>query len=133
MPTDIDLPLRRDKTAIWDAVAQKRVLGVWEDVDLTGATIRLVARTAVGDDDQTPVLDLSSAAPTASGSITIDPDQVANKGRYSVRVEAAATADTTDWPDDEPRYYPFEIEMEESTGELTALAAGVVKYLPDVR
>jgi hypothetical protein len=133
MPTAIDLPLRRDKTTIWDGVAQKRVLGVWTDVDLTGATLRLVARAAVGDEDPTPVLSLSSDAPTSSGSISIDPDQVTNKGRYTVRVEAAATSDPTDWPDDAVRYYPFEIELEETTGELTTLAEGVVKYAPDVR
>lgn len=132
MPATIDLPLRRDKTMIWDGVAQKRVNGVWAEIDLTGSTIRLVARAAVGDEDPSPVLSLDSSSPSPSGTVTLDPDQVANKGRYTVRVEAAATADPTDWPDDEVRYYPYELELTEATGEVTTLAEGVVKYAPDV-
>lgn len=132
MGSTIDLPLRRDKTMIWDGVAQKRVNGVWSNIDLTGATLRFVARVAVGDEDPTPILSLDSTAPTPEGSISIDGDQVTNRGAYVLRVEAAATSDTTDFPIDEPRYFPFEIECEESTGEITSLASGYLKYSPDV-
>lgn len=135
MPTETDLPLRRDKTMIWDGVAQKRntATGEYEDLDLTGSTIRLVARAEVGDEDPTPILSLVSGTPTAAGRIDADPDQVGNPGRYTVRVEAAATSDPADFPDDRTAYFPYEIELTEPTGEQTVLAQGYFRYAPDVR
>lgn len=134
MPTEIDLPLVRDKTFTWDGVAQKynATTGAWETLDLTGTTIRLIARKAVGDDDPTPVIDLSSASPTAAGSIT-PLNQGTDEGGYVLRIEAAATADADDFPDDRPEYFPFEIELTEVSGERTVLASGFFKYRPDVR
>ena len=133
MASVIDLPLRRDKTMIWDGVAQKRVGGVWTNISLTGATTRLTARRAKGDEDPTPILSIVSGAPTSAGSITHDADQVTNRGKYVLRIEAAATADPDDFPDDETRYFPYEIEVTESTGEVTLIAEGTIKYAPDVR
>lgn len=131
MASTIDLPLRRNKTMIWDGVAQKRVSGVWSNIDLTGATIRLIVRREIGD--TTPLFTITSGSPTTDGSITIDPDQVLNRGEYVMRVEAAATDDEAEFPDDEVAYYPYEIEVTEGTGEVTTLASGDFKYAPDVR
>jgi hypothetical protein len=131
MATIVDLPLYRDSTMIWDGVAQKRVQGVWENISLTGATVRLIVRKVVGD--AAPVFEIVSGASTSDGSITPNADQVVNKGKYVLRIEAAATSAESEFPDDQTANYPFEIEVTEGTGEKTKLARGFIKYSPDVR
>ena len=130
MPATIDLHLRRNKTLIYDGIAQRRVEGVLEPIDLTGNTIRLIVRRDEGED---PVMfEIVSGSPTSDGSIVLDADQVANKGKYVLTIEAAATDDESEFPDDAPAYYPFEIELTE-LGKPFTLAYGTVKYSPDVR
>lgn len=131
MATYFDLPLRRDKTTIWDGVAKKRVDGVLTLLDLTGATIRLICRKKVGDD--TPLFTLVSGAPTTDGRIDIAANQATDRGEYVVRIEAAATATESEFPDDRAEYYPFEIEATEASGEIVPLGYGNFIYSPDVR
>ncbi|MBA2740990.1 MAG: hypothetical protein H0U46_03160 [Actinobacteria bacterium] len=131
MAANIDIPLRRNKLYTWDGVAQRRVGGVLQTIDLTDATIRLTVRKAIGAD--ATMFELVSGAPIADGSIVIAPDQVADKGEYTLRVEAAATSDASEFPDDRMGYYPYEIELTNATGEPETLAYGDVKYAPDIR
>ena len=132
MATTIDLPLRRNKTHVWDGVAKKRVNNVWDEIDLTGATTRFTIRRSKGEPDP-PLLQIVSGSPTADGRIDHDPDQTTNRGEYTLRIEHAATDDESEFPDDEQGYYPFEIEVTEASGERTLLADGYMKYSPDVR
>jgi hypothetical protein len=129
MATVTDLPLRRDKTMIWDGVARRRVNGVATLLDLTGATLRLICRDAAG----TEMFVLTSGAPTSDGSITIAADQTADRGEYVVKVEAAATGSSSEFPADEYGYYPYEIEITEASGPVDTLAYGFFQYEPDVR
>lgn len=131
MATVVELPLRRDKTMIWDGVAKRRVQGVATLFDLTGCTIRLICRKKVGDVGD--MFTLVSGAPTADGRIDIAANQVTDKGEYSVRIEAAATGDASEFPTNEPGYYPYEIEVTEGSGEKWVLAYGNFKYEADVR
>lgn len=131
MATPVDLPLRRNKTMIWDGVARKRLSGVTSLLDLTGARIRLIVRKQIGADDAMFILD--SDTPSADGRIDIAADQTADRGEYTVRIEAAATDTESEFPDDESAYYPYEIEVTEASGEITPLAFGSFKYSPDVR
>ena len=59
MASTFDLPLRRDKTMIWDAVARKRTAGVVTLLDLSTATLRLV----VEDMDGNSMFTLTSGTP----------------------------------------------------------------------
>lgn len=130
MASTVDLPLRRDKTMIWDGVARKEVNGVSTLLDLTGSTLRLICRNKIGE---TEMFTLNSATPNSDGRIDIAPDQNVDRGEYVVRVEKEATGDASEFPDDESGYYPFEIEITEASGPVDTLAYGSFKYSPDVR
>lgn len=130
MAASFDLPLRRDKTLIWDGVAQKRLAGILTLLDLTGAVVHLVCKKRVGD--SSVMFALRSDVPTTDGRIDVDPDQALHRGEYTLRIEAAATGDASEFPEDSAAYYPFEIWVEEASGEITDLAYGSFQYSPDV-
>lgn len=131
MAVSRDLPLRRDKTLIFDGVAKKRSpSGALTLLDLTGATIFLSVRKLVGADEE--MFRLDSGTPSTDGRIDIAADQTADRGEYVVRIEDAATGDESEFPDDEAAYYPYELWVEEASGEVTPLAYGSFQYSPDV-
>jgi hypothetical protein len=126
MARPLDLSVRRDNTHVWEGVAERRIGRTVTTVDLTGATLTL---TVVEQKGGAAILTKTSAP---SGGIVIDPDQVANEGAYVLRIEAEDTADPEVWPEDEPRTYPYELELVDAAGDVSTLAYGSVKYTPDV-
>jgi hypothetical protein len=91
--------------------------------DLTDLDLYFVAKRSAFDSDASAVISKSTA-----GGITIDADQVANKGKATITIAAADTRGMPSGPS-----LPWSLTAVDGPGKTTTLASGQLVIVPAVR
>lgn len=92
-------------------------------IDLTGATLTMSARRSFAE---TGYVFQRTSAP--GGGITIDPDQVTNRGKAVIKL---ATSSTSSLPPDET-VLRYDIQVVTADGDQWTVASGTLTVTPDV-
>jgi hypothetical protein len=116
--SDVNLSMTRGDTATWNITVTRD--GILEN--LTGAKIWMTARRH--STSPTPVFQKDSA----SGGITIDPDQTANRGKAVIKL---AVADTSIL-DNEEFVLRYDIQVKTATGDVFTPFTGNLTVSPEV-
>lgn len=115
---NINLSCVRGDSTAWDAV----VTNNGSPVDLTGAKLWMTAVRGAGG------ARIFQRTSLALGGIVIDPDQVANKGKATVKLDPTSTSSLAS----EPVTLYYDIQVRTAAGDVWTVSYGDLVVVPDV-